>query len=94
MVELTALRKEIDALDKEIVSLIIKRFDIVNGVAKYKIENNMEVFDPKREDLIIENKISQFKEAGLDDPKFVSELFHLLMDKSKDLQKDIINNNK
>ena len=42
--DLKEIRKEIDATDDEILRLFLKRMDLCVGVAKYKKENNMQVF--------------------------------------------------
>lgn len=52
--DLKEIRKEIDATDDEILRLFLKRMDLCVGVAKYKKENNMQVFQGKREQEILE----------------------------------------
>ena len=42
-------RKEIDAIDKQIVELYEKRMEVSDKVALYKIENHRNVYDPERE---------------------------------------------
>ena len=52
--DLAKIRKEIDATDDQILSLFLKRMELCVGVAKYKKENNMQVFQGKREQEILE----------------------------------------
>ena len=47
--ELEELRKKIDEIDSKLVSLYEERVGISEQIALYKIENNLEIFDPKRE---------------------------------------------
>ena len=54
MIDLQELRKEIDRIDKEIVSLFEERMEICKNVAEYKIETGKKVFDKEREDQKIE----------------------------------------
>ena len=46
--DLSELRVQIDAIDKDIVELYEKRMDICRQVAEYKIENGKKVFDKVR----------------------------------------------
>lgn len=49
MTDLTALRKEIDEIDRQLVALLERRMDVAAGVAAYKRENNLPVLDAGRE---------------------------------------------
>ena len=49
MADLKELRYEIDRADNEIVRLFERRMRLVEDVAKYKIENGMQVLDSRRE---------------------------------------------
>ena len=55
--DLSELRVQIDAIDKDIVELYERRMDICRQVAEYKIENGKKVFDKVRE----EEKIARVK---------------------------------
>lgn len=81
-------RKEIDDIDKEIVNLFEKRMETVLKVAKYKKENKMEVFQSSREDIVLNKAISNLRDKKYTDG--VIELFNLLMELSKNLQKNEI----
>ena len=54
MVDLQELRKEIDRIDKEMVSLFEERMEICKNVAEFKIGTGKKVFDKEREDQKIE----------------------------------------
>ena len=49
MAELAELRLEIDRIDREIFALFSERAKVAEGVAEYKREHGMRVFDPARE---------------------------------------------
>lgn len=82
---LDELRKEIDAIDREFVALFEKRMDTVAKIAYYKLENQMEVFDKGREDLLLK-KVDAF----LKNPEHSADLnlfFKNVMDISKNYQR-------
>lgn len=88
MEKLNEIRNEIDNIDKELVKLFEKRMKLVEGVADYKIEKGMSVFDASREDALI-NKTQQYlTERELEEDL---KLFFLhLMDISKAYQRNRI----
>ena len=47
--ELKDYRKEIDEIDQKMVELFTRRMDIAADIGRYKQENNLPVYDPKRE---------------------------------------------
>ncbi|MFV0246344.1 MAG: chorismate mutase [Mycoplasmatales bacterium] len=56
------LRKEIDNRDKEIMSLLDKRFEVVSSIKKYKEENDVSIEDITREKEIL-LKINDYKNS-------------------------------
>ena len=46
--DLSELREQIDAIDRQIVSLYEQRMEICGQVAEYKIETGKKVFDRQR----------------------------------------------
>ena len=83
MEELRELRKKIDEVDKELLALMLKRFDLVDQVAEVKKANNLPVFVPGREDEILDRLTS-----GIDGKysSFVRDLFTSILDVSKRYQ--------
>ena len=81
--DLEQLRKEIDTIDNDILSAFEKRMDLCRQVALYKIENNLPVFHPGREQVIID-KVRDKSPEHLKDASAV--LFTEIMDISKSLQ--------
>ena len=86
--DLLEIRDQIDIIDKEIVELFEKRMQLSADVAEYKISNNKEVLDPKREKeklMTLEHYASNsFNRVG------VYELFRQMMAMSRKLQYRIL----
>ncbi len=84
--KLTELRQQIDAIDKQVVQLLIERMTCSQKIGDYKKKNNLPISDPLREEEIIQEKIKLFAERDLADPLFVRKLFLLLFEKSREMQ--------
>lgn len=86
--DLSELRVQIDAIDKDIVELYERRMDICRQVAEYKIENGKKVFDKVRE----EEKIARVKSLTHNDFNSVGiqELFEQIMSMSRKLQYQLL----
>lgn len=82
-------REKIDEIDKEIVRLFEERMKVVVEVAQIKKENNLEIFDSSRENLVIEKVQKYLENEKL--KKYLEEFYKDLMNVSKKYQKDIIN---
>lgn len=54
MKDLSKCREEIDAIDSELLSLLERRMRVAESVAKYKLENGMNVFDAARERAVLD----------------------------------------
>lgn len=87
MNELEQARKEIECIDEEMARLYEQRMDAVRHVISYKMENNLPIFDSKREGTLIERnrKFIQNKEY---EPYYVDFLKNV-MDNSKDFQRSL-----
>ncbi len=81
-------RKEIDAIDSELMRLFEKRMEIVVNVAKYKKENNLDIFQPKREVEVIKKNIEKIHNENL--KEYASEFLNELMRVSKAYQEEKI----
>lgn len=84
MHNLDDLRKEIDHIDKKLVSLFERRMEIVSEIATYKIQNNISIEDSSRENDVLQKNIqylnnSIFKES-------LMKFFNALMKISKEFQ--------
>ncbi|WP_040196953.1 bifunctional chorismate mutase/prephenate dehydratase [Candidatus Soleaferrea massiliensis] len=76
-------REQIDRLDKQLVELFKQRMDIVEKVADYKLEHQMEIFHPEREEQLLQKVCRQ---AGEPFEHEIRLWFTVLMDISKNLQ--------
>ncbi|MDA3855593.1 MAG: chorismate mutase [Candidatus Woesearchaeota archaeon] len=93
MKDLSELRLRIDEIDKEISNLVVKRMDASKEIAKLKIENDLIVLDPNRENEIINNQYEYLKNLGIDDLNFINAFFGIIMIKSKQIQNELVLNN-
>lgn len=83
--ELESPRKRIDEIDEQILDLLSERGDIVRDVIKRKVENQLPVFVPKRED----EKSQAFKELARSkgiDPKWAEDFLRMIMTASRATQ--------
>lgn len=83
--DLNSARIEINKIDKEIVNLLEKRFNIVMEIGNYKKENNLPVYDAEREKMVIKNCIGYLENKHYS--KSIEDVFQQIMDSSKDLEK-------
>ena len=77
--DLKKLREDIDAIDTLISSLIEKRMELVEQIAKIKKENNLPKEDLKREEEIINRLTLEHKKVE----KEIKELYKVIFDLSK-----------
>lgn len=81
--ELNELRQQIDEIDRELVSLFIRRMNCSASVAEYKREHNMPVLDASRErDLL--NKISEL--SGAEFEEYSRTLYSTILSLSRSYQ--------
>lgn len=82
--DLQELRDGIDVTDKEILSLFMKRMELCKGVADYKKQHNMPVFQGGREKQVIDRIKALTNDPTLENG--TAALFTTIMDISKLLQ--------
>lgn len=85
-------RNEIDKIDKKLVELLEKRMDIAINVAKYKIKNNMPIFNATRELEIIEKSINRLNDKEYSN--ITEKFFNYLMSLSREVQEKVFEENK
>lgn len=86
--DLLEIRDKIDGVDKEIVRLFEERMDLCQGVAEYKIKNQMQVLDSARE----QEKIKKILAVTENDAyrRNAGELFKQIMAMSRKMQYKIL----
>ncbi|MBI6039065.1 chorismate mutase [Clostridium perfringens] len=82
--KLAQCREKIDRIDRELMKLFEERMSVVLEVARYKKENNMEIFHKDREKQVIEKNLSLVENKEL--LPYAEEMLHALMDISKEYQ--------
>lgn len=80
--ELAELRREIDAIDQQVVDLLSKRQKQVEHVVALKKAHNLQVYHPSREEDLISARRQQAREAGLC-PDYIEELYRIIMRRSR-----------
>ena len=85
--DLKNLRKEIDAVDRQIVALFEKRMEISERIAAYKQKEGMPIRDEARE----AEKIRQVQNLTHTDfnRQHIEELYTLLISLSRKLQEEL-----
>lgn len=84
--DLLGLRKEIDKIDEELIPLLLKRMNISQQVAKYKVERGIPVLNQQREQEILDNVAEKCGDMG----EIIKTVFSATMDASRALQHKII----
>lgn len=79
---LEALRRQINTIDRNIVSLLAERQNEVNKVVALKRTHNLPVYHPAREEDLISDRRQQGADTGLD-PDFLEELYRLILKNSR-----------
>ena len=82
--DLLELRKEIDRLDEELVSLFCRRMEIAARIADYKKENNLPIHHPGREQEVLQ-KVGAL--AGSEWEDYATNLYVKIFELSKAYQK-------
>ncbi|MCR1952458.1 prephenate dehydratase [Clostridium sp. DSM 100503] len=91
MSELEEYRKEIDSIDKELISLFEKRMEVAVKVGEYKKKNKLPIFNGKREEEVIEKNIKKLNNSSYMD--IGRSFFENLMELSRSLQSNVIQEN-
>lgn len=84
MEDLKEIRNQINKIDKEIIDLLEKRFDLSKKVRAYKIYHNKKIYDPVREKEILKKIKDNNPKYG----KYFVEIYQEIMDQSKNIQKE------
>lgn len=92
MDKLEEYRVHIDTLDKEIVELLAKRFDVVSAILHYKADNNLGAVQPARAQMVIDDGEARSAAKGL--PEGLGrDVFQAIIDHSHIMQKEILGDN-
>ncbi len=83
---LEEIRKEISAINDEMLALFVKRMELSSQVAAYKIANGLPTLDRKREEAILQKVADNTSEELR---QYALELFRTMMDLSKQYQETL-----
>ncbi|MEG1774743.1 MAG: chorismate mutase [Oscillospiraceae bacterium] len=78
--DLQELRAEVDRVDGELISLILRRKTLVTQVAEYKKDNQIPVFAPQREQEVLDRLEAKAGHSGLGGLRLI---YGILMDFNK-----------
>lgn len=85
------IRKQIDRLDEGIITFLAERMSVMPEMAEFKKQNNIPVYQEKREEEIMRRLKKKSEELGLNED-FVEEIFLSIFNEAKRIQQEIINN--
>ncbi len=85
--ELNRARTEINNIDKDVVALLEKRFNIVNEIGCYKRKQNLPIYDEDRESQVIQNCINFLENKEYS--KCIDDIYFQIMRSCKDIQNNI-----
>ncbi|MGK7371492.1 MAG: bifunctional chorismate mutase/prephenate dehydrogenase [Candidatus Halalkalibacterium sp. M3_1C_030] len=80
--QLTPQRERIDQIDRQILDLLSERKEIVQEVIEKKVENQLPIFAPKRED----DKTAAFRNMAVEhdlDPEWAEDFLRMIMAASR-----------
>ena len=80
---LDEIRKDISAINDEMLALFVKRMELSAKVAAYKKANGLPTLDRKREEAILQKVADN---TGDDFRQYAIQLFRTMMDLSKEYQ--------
>ena len=83
MIELELMRKKIDEIDDKLLVLFKERLEVSKKIGLLKKKHKMEIFDPQREQEIIDGCTQNISE---DEKVYVEKFLRNLMDISKEVQ--------
>jgi len=83
MIELELMRIKIDEIDDRLLVLFKERLEISKKIGLLKKKNNMKIFDPQREQEIIDSCTQNVSD---DEKIYIEKFLRNLMDISKEVQ--------
>ena len=83
MIELELMRIKIDEIDDKLLVLFKERLEVSKKIGLLKKKHNIKIFDPQREQEIIDNCTQNVSD---DEKKYIKKFLRNLMDISKEVQ--------
>ena len=88
--DLSALRRQIDEADDQLLELIAKRMRVSKEIGTFKKEHNMTIVQTDRYDEILTKRIAQATEMDMN-PEFMRVILEAIHEESVRVQLDIMN---
>ncbi len=79
ILDLGAIRQQIDDVDRRLVALLAERASLVEGVVRYKRAHHMAVVDRGREDEMLDRIALLAKDEGVD-PRVAQQVLRTIID--------------
>ena len=73
--------------------MLAKRLSIAQTISDYKKKNNLSVFQPEREKQMFKNYWNKAVEKKIN-PQLILQVFELVIDEMKEIQREMISNAK
>ena len=89
--DLEDLRLELDKNMNELLHALFKRTELVKLIGEYKKANNLEVYDPAREEKVLQSWLEKGSELGLSE-QLIREVFQSVVADSKRTQNQLVGN--
>lgn len=86
---LATFRRELNALDEEIVRLLGRRFELIREIGQHKRRNKIPMMQPARV-LEVKERCARIASAHGIDPEFARRLFALIIDEACRVEDEII----
>lgn len=87
--ELQEIRKNLDQIDKELISVLAKRMSLIPKVAEFKRQNNIPRYQPEREKVVLKSKRKIAEEMSLN-PDMVEDIYKRIIEDAHRIEKDIM----
>lgn len=87
---LDELRKQIDALDNQLLDVLKERMKISEAIGKYKFENNITILQSRRYDEIMNDRNQRAISRGLN-TEFTTKIFESIHEESINCQSNVMN---
>lgn len=91
LMKLEIIRNNINKIDRQIITLLVKRFIYVQKIGVLKKNRKLSIVDKKRESEILKNINNEAKKNRLN-RNFVNKVFDLIIKQSKKVQKKYTKN--
>lgn len=75
--KLEEYRSEIDRLDAEMIDILARRLEVIDAIGRYKKQNNITILQIKRWSNIIQERLDNGKNLGVD-PEFLLKILELV----------------